>query len=145
MSLCIRHVHSDVCGKVHVYEDFVGFVAVANTTGEMLASTILSRVAELGLDMQNCRGQGYDGASNMSGRISGVRARIERDYSQAVYVHCFSHCLNLALNAACALPAVLNMFGTVQSVCVFLGASPKRLHFFKAACESTDGESMDGD
>ena len=48
-----------------------------------------------GLELRNCRGQAYDDASNMSGRLSGVQARISAQYPKAVYIHCF--CLNLAV------------------------------------------------
>lgn len=45
----------------------------------------------------NLVGQGYDGASVMSGRYSGVAARIKAEAKYAVYVHCNAHCLNLVL------------------------------------------------
>ena len=35
----------------------------------------------------DCTGQAYDGASNMSGRLSGVQAKISADYPKAIYVH----------------------------------------------------------
>ena len=42
-----------------------------------------------------CRGQGYDGAANMSSNRVGTQACIKRASPLAVYVHCNSHKLNL--------------------------------------------------
>lgn len=42
-------------------------------------------------------GQGFDGASNMSGKFNGVQAIIREQYPQAIYVHCAAHSLNLAV------------------------------------------------
>jgi len=48
-----------------------------------------------GLDYRNnLVGQGYDGASVMSGKHS---ARIKSNGRFAFYVHCSAHCLNLVL------------------------------------------------
>lgn len=46
-------------------------------------------------------GQAYDGASNMSGKRSGCAQYISQLNPRAVYVHCKSHILNLALVKAC--------------------------------------------
>jgi hypothetical protein len=47
------------------------------------------------------RGQGYDGAANMAGKFSGVRTRIQTEIPEAYYVHCYAHCLNLAVVKSC--------------------------------------------
>ena len=52
------------------------------------------------LDPSKMRGQAYDGASNMSGKIRGAAARIQSQYPLAFYTHCVSHCLNLAVVAS---------------------------------------------
>ena len=58
---------------------------------------IKDAICRFGLDFLNCRGQAYDGASNMSGRLSGVQARSSAQYPKAIYIHCFCHSLNLAV------------------------------------------------
>jgi len=50
------------------------------------------------LDINKCRGQGYDGASVMSGSFTGVQKRISDIIPNASYVHCFAHNLNLVLS-----------------------------------------------
>jgi len=64
-----------------VHEEFLCFVPVSPTTGKDLASTILTQLSELGLNLEHMRGQGYDGASNMSGKYRGVQARVKELYS----------------------------------------------------------------
>ena len=67
--------------------------------------TILSRHY---LDIQNIRGQGYDGASNMCANYvhivciqwKGLQALVLNDCPHAYYVHYFAHRLQLALVAA---------------------------------------------
>ena len=47
------------------------------------------------LDMSKLRGQGYDGAANMTGRCNGAAKLILCKYPKALYFHCTSHKLNL--------------------------------------------------
>ena len=70
-------------------------------SGKALAETVLSGFTNLGLDIKNCRGQGYDGAAAVSGHINGLSARICRINSKAIYTHCHSHRLNLVIGASC--------------------------------------------
>ena len=57
--------------------------------------------------MDKCRGQAYDGASNMSGRLRGTAAIIRQTHPLAVYQHCHSHILNLRLmKSAAGIPEI---------------------------------------
>ena len=49
------------------------------------------------LPLSQCRGQAFDGASNMSGVRNGVQAFVKSERSQALYVHCLVHNFNLCL------------------------------------------------
>ena len=51
----------------------------------------------MNVQLTNCRGQGYDGVSNMSGSRNGVATQIAREENRALYVHCFGHALNLVV------------------------------------------------
>ena len=62
-----------------------------------ITSAILELVDPLELDPDNCIGFSFDGASVMSGEISGVQTRLKKIFKNAIYVHCSSHKLNLAL------------------------------------------------
>ena len=56
---------------------------------------------KIGVDIQSCVEQTYDGASVMSGRLSGVQMRIEQYLECAIYVHWHAHRLNLVVVDSC--------------------------------------------
>jgi len=74
------------------------FVPVSSTTGKDLASTILTQLSQLGLNLEHMHGQGYDGASNVCGKYRGVQARVKELYRLAMYTHCCNHVLNLVIS-----------------------------------------------
>ena len=96
------------------------------TSGQALADMILDRMREYNLDPAFIRGQGYDGAGNMSGKFRGCAALISQSCPRAVYVHYYSHVLNLCIAKACDLQVVRNVIGTLNQVCLFFNTSPKR-------------------
>ncbi len=51
----------------------------------------------MNINLSNCRGQCYDGASTMRGIKSSVVARLCSEEKRAVYSHCYGHALNLAV------------------------------------------------
>lgn len=73
-----------------------------------------------------CRGQGYDGASNMAGIIQGAAARIFGKYPKALYNHCAFHKLNLCIARSCQLTSVTNMMDMVTCLANFFYYSPQR-------------------
>jgi hypothetical protein len=52
----------------------------------------------------------------MAGKFSGVCTRIQTEIPEAYYVHCYAHCLNLAVVKSCQLPIVRNTIDTVKDV-----------------------------
>ena len=104
-----------------IREEFVNFIhCEAGTSGLAISNQILDHVRQLGLDMRFCRGQGYDGAGNMSGKYVGTAKRIQDVYPKSVYIHCASHRLNLVAANACQIQRVRNMMETVKTVSDFL-------------------------
>ena len=150
LSLCVRYVTDDAgvhesfltFGDVH-HEAFsldfslleAGEVLEPKITGKVIAKVIKRTVQELGLKMEDCVGQGYDGAAVMGSNTVGAAAVIAREYPMAVHLHCCSHSLNLALVSASKLREVANMYGKVKEVVTFINASAKRNALFKAAVE----------
>ncbi|KAI5322772.1 hypothetical protein L3X38_031844 [Prunus dulcis] len=66
----------------------------------IIISDICKVLGKHNLLVSNMRGQGYDGASNMSGEWSGLQELFLNDCPYAYYIHCFAHRLQLALNGA---------------------------------------------
>ena len=77
-------------GKLH--EEFLCFTEVTDLTGRGLGFTIMDEMRARDLDLENLVGQGYDGASAMSGgAFDGAHAVICSEYPLATYVHCSNH------------------------------------------------------
>ena len=110
-----------------IREDLVSFLECSGgITGQALADMLLGFFTKYGLDPTNLRGQAYDGAGKMAGRVKGTAACIGYSFSLALYVHCASHCLNLAVVSLFEEVAVRNMIGIVNRILMFFIAHPKR-------------------
>lgn len=128
LTLCIRYVNS---GEKKLREDFLQFVEVKNMSGKALADTILQNLQSLGIETKYIVGQGYDGAAAMSGMFNGTQSHIRKKYPMALYIHCSSHCLNLAVSFACQISEIRNCMGTMQTISNFFGY-PKRLNILQS-------------
>ena len=114
ISICIPFVGRKEDGKHLIREEFLTFVhAVKGTNAEELTTKFLETIQSVGLSVNDMRAQGYDGASAMSGRVSGVQTRIRRVNPNAVYVHCRPHVLNLCIVHASKLSFVRNIMDTM--------------------------------
>ncbi|TYH76979.1 hypothetical protein ES332_D04G122600v1 [Gossypium tomentosum] len=91
-------------------DDFFDIVHVKDTASLTLKNVIFNVLLQHSFDIQNIRGQGYDGASNMCGDFNSLQALILNDYRYAYYVHCFAHRLQLALVAAVREVVEVNQF-----------------------------------
>ncbi|KAG6730395.1 hypothetical protein I3842_01G077400 [Carya illinoinensis] len=96
MAIILRFV--DVDGFIQ--ERFFDLVHIKDTSALTLKNEISAVLSRHCLDIQNIRGQGYDGASNMHGEWNGLQALFLKDCPYTYYVHCFAHQLQLALVAA---------------------------------------------
>jgi hypothetical protein len=96
MSLIIRYVDSS-SGHVRVEEAFMGFLEVNDTTGQGIFDVLEEELKNLGLDIDNIRGQGYDNGSNMKGKHQGVQKKLLDINPRAFYSACGCHSLNLTL------------------------------------------------
>ena len=63
-------------------------------TDKTVGDLITKAIEDAGLNVDHCRGQGYDGAGNMTGKYSGAAKLIQNVHKSALYDHCFSHQLN---------------------------------------------------
>ena len=108
-------------------ERFLTFLQIESHKAEALAANLLQFFNEESIDFRDCRGQSYDNASNMSGRYTGMQARLKSVNPLAFYIPCMAHSLNLVGVCAvdCCVHAV-GFFGFVQSVYTFFSASTHR-------------------
>ncbi|XP_016447034.1 uncharacterized protein LOC107772060 [Nicotiana tabacum] len=95
MALILRYVNKSGM----VIERFLGIVHVDDTYSSSLQKAIYSLLLDHSLSRSKIRGQGYNGASNMQGKISGLKSLILQDTPSAYCIHCFAHQLQLAFVA----------------------------------------------
>ena len=95
-------------------------------TGKDLYNGVISSLESFNLDIQNCRGQGYDGAGAVAGKVNGLAALFLKDNPKALYTHCASHRLNLAICSSYNIVSVRNLMSTVKDVTYFFKFSPIR-------------------
>lgn len=63
LPICVRFVDSEN----HIREDFVAFIKMERVRAVDITDAIVRCIENLGLSLSDLRGQGYDGASTMSG------------------------------------------------------------------------------
>ena len=73
LTICIRWVDE----QLEAHEDFFGFYDIPDIGAETLVSAVKDVLLKLQLPLANCRGQCYEGASNMLGHRAGVAKRIQ--------------------------------------------------------------------
>ena len=102
------------------------FVEVERITGQVSALAILQWLSMHGLSPADIRGQCYDGASNMSGAVSGCKSIVQHEAPPALYFHCAAHHLNLAVVSACKIQSFKNAESYVGEIARFFNYSAKR-------------------
>lgn len=123
MSLVLRFIDQNM----DIREEFVGFLPCKwGLKGEQLAKVVLDALGNLGLSIADCRGQGYDGAGAVAGHINGMAAHLRRLNDKALFTHCYSHRLNLAICESINIMDVKSMLNRVKKVSDFFNISPTR-------------------
>ena len=97
-----------------------------------IGNHILNILLKHKIDLEHCRAQVYDGPSAMASKGKGASAVIKGQQPQAEFVHCRSHCINLAVVLVVAAVLVIRGFmAALTSVCFFFANSPKRQQYFE--------------
>ncbi|XP_016169718.1 zinc finger MYM-type protein 1-like [Arachis ipaensis] len=123
MSVVLIFVDKHGC----VQERFFDLIHVSDTCSLTLKTEISSVLSCHNLDVQNLRGQGYDGASNMRGEWNGLQALFLKDCPFAYYIHCLAHRLQLALiSAVKEVCYVHQFFSKLTLIANVVTVSPKR-------------------
>ncbi|XP_034093931.1 zinc finger MYM-type protein 1-like [Gymnodraco acuticeps] len=108
-----------------IQESFLHFESAERLDTAGLTEKIIHILESNGLEYKNnLVGQAYDGAAVMSGKHSGVQARIREQAKYSFYVHCNAHCLNLVLvDTVKAVPEAEQFFSLLEKLYVFTSGS----------------------
>lgn len=111
--------------EVEVRECFVAYKPVSDSSGAGLTGLFLDTIVqEFDLDMNDCRGQGYDNGANMVRVNKGVQTRILNLYPRAFFNPCGCHSLNLVIaDAAKSSVKSVSLFGFLQKLFVLFSGS----------------------
>nr|XP_054770920.1 52 kDa repressor of the inhibitor of the protein kinase-like [Lytechinus pictus] len=131
LSVCVRFLDLSTADHPQIKEVFIDFIHLRRATGEKVGKAIMSVLRRNGLDVKNIRGQAYDGASAMSSSNVGTQAQIKAQNPLALYTHCRSHVLNLAVAGSCKVQALRNVIGIINELYLFFQLSPKRQRYLE--------------
>ncbi|XP_037958838.1 zinc finger MYM-type protein 1-like [Teleopsis dalmanni] len=105
LSIVIRYVqltrnHRSEPIGFEIKETFLGFFSMEDHSAEGIKYQIISLLKQFDIEIENCVGQGYDGANVMKGVYNGLQEKIKKIQPNAEYIHCASHNLNLIVKDA---------------------------------------------
>ena len=122
-TICIRWINKNL--EDHEY--FIELYEMEDITSDSLVHAIKDTLLRMNLSVSNCRGQCYDGASNMSGHRNGVSAQITAEESRVLYTHCYGRSLNLTVSDAIKQSKTCqDALETAYEITRFVKFSPKR-------------------
>ena len=67
---------------------------------DAIVKMIKDVLLRMNLAMNRKRGQCYDGCSTMAGEKSGAAKQIKEEERRALFTHCYTHSLNLAVGGS---------------------------------------------
>lgn len=109
----------EYCGNV--YERFWGFL---NPNGQ--DADAISEVRPVIKNNDKVIAQSFDGAAVMSGRINGVQAKLKEVFSNARFIHCYAHQLNLIISqCASQNKGARVFFSSLEAIPVFFRIRPE--------------------
>eukprot|EP00795_Rhopilema_esculentum_P014860 gene14860-5984_t len=95
VSIFIRYVFEGTTKKT-----FLGLFDTENTEGKVLYELVTKVFKKFNLILSDIIAECFDGAANMRGVHKGLATRMKEHSPKAIYVHCYGHLLNLALENA---------------------------------------------
>lgn len=109
---------------------FVGLIQLVKSDSETVYTSLVSFFNKLGVPTSNIIGLATDGASVMSGHLTGLQARFKALNPNMFYIRCICHSLHLCASYACkTLPNSVELLP--RNIYTFFNHSSKRLHEFK--------------
>uniref|UniRef100_A0A8P4KG01 TTF-type domain-containing protein n=1 Tax=Dicentrarchus labrax TaxID=13489 RepID=A0A8P4KG01_DICLA len=140
LTFILRYISPEGC----IEERFVKFLPIESHMGEALFNSIIGVLEEMGIDINNCRGQCYDNANNMSGAYKGVQARIKQISSLAQWVPCAAHTLNLVgVNSVNYYEETEQFFSFVQALFNFSSKTTSRWQMIRAGLQPNDNKRIE--
>ena len=111
---------------------FLGFIHAKHLNVESLSEYITGLITGFDFDLSKLVSQGYDGASLMSGNCTGIHRRVRQFALHAVYIHCYTHVLNLVLvDSIKSVKSAYEFFTLLEVLYVFMSTSKVHVVFIE--------------
>ena len=112
LPICLRFVDKEC----NIREEFLEFGKCEQANGESVFNEIMRIIGKNNLSIGLSRGQGYNGAANISSQAIGVQKLVKDLCKKALYTHYCGHNLSLLVVSACIIPVVHNVLDVVKEV-----------------------------
>ena len=110
-----------------IREEFLKFIHCdEGVTGRDLFEAVTNTLSKFGLDLINCRGQGYDKARSMAGKVNGLLGIVLKSNKLALYTHCHIDRLNLVVSSLTRIIRFRNVMDAIKAISYFFDLLPKR-------------------
>ena len=110
LSFCLKFVNSNN----DIKEEFLKFIHCdEGVTGRDLFEAVTITLSEFDLDLMNCKGQGYDGAGGMAGKVNDI---VLQSNKVALYTHCHSHRLDLVVSSLIRIIGFRNVMDAIKDL-----------------------------
>ena len=114
-----------------VKKAFLGFDDVSDDRRASAIAQYVLGILQKFNSVEKLVAQTYDG-SVMSSEMNGVQAKIKENVSEAMFLHCCAHKLNLMLlHSAKCMPECKAFFKAHEGLSAFFSKSTKRTHLFE--------------
>jgi hypothetical protein len=140
VSFCVRYVDQ----KGVVQERLLEMLGISSTKSAELLKRVVDSLDKHGLKMDGIVSQSYDGASTMSGEVTGLQTRVRELVPHAVFVWCGGHRLNLVVEDVCKrLPFLEHVFMVLGAIPAWFSRSgPRNKKFLELAQEQHEQDTM---
>ena len=120
-AVIVRYI-SQVTGNLQPVERVTEVFTTADSSGQGMCDQVVLVLNDLSLELQWIVGQSYDGASNMSGKYTGLQAKLRELSKKALYVWCQTHRLILLVEGVLkSSPQVTGAITLLQELYNFFG------------------------
>ncbi|CAH2319437.1 zinc finger MYM-type 1-like [Pelobates cultripes] len=123
-------------------ERLVRLLNVEDSSSKGLHDLLRDSLSDIGLNLEQCIGDSFDGAANMSGTYTGLQALMTEVCPSHIHTWCHAHVLNLVICDASSVcvPAV-SLFGLLGNLSTFFSESYKRIKIWEDQLKAKTGSA----
>ena len=116
-----------VSNDLETSEKFLGFYEIRDIKSSTIVTVMKDILLRYQLNLDMCRGQCYDSASNMLGKSSAVATQIFAEQPKAHYTQCHALSLSLSVKDVTKNTKILrDTMGTAKETTILIKYSPKQ-------------------